>query len=191
MVIDFSNTSALRTFALLLADKNGVHRRLYVGRLQAATRRHTRRIAGEFALFGRNFALFSRALLRQFSRDARKRVFAGRHFLRGHGGERRTRARVSAACGHFTRLQELLRCVCPDENFTLEHNIRRKLAALRRSPPPTVAFGLADNLAALIYLSSRLLLQNLRRELERITADSESTLLNVEASEMPQVGESL
>ncbi|KAI6239368.1 BTB domain-containing protein [Aphelenchoides fujianensis] len=61
----------------------------------------------------------------------------------------------------YEDMLELLRCVCSDENFTVEHRIT------------------ADNFAALIYLSSRLLLQNLRRELERIVADS-SGLLDTE-----------
>lgn len=44
-----------------------------------------------------------------------------------------------------------------------------------------VAFStLADNFAALIYLSDRLLLQNLRRELERLTNEKESAILDTE-----------
>ncbi|KAI6231458.1 hypothetical protein M3Y95_00383900 [Aphelenchoides besseyi] len=58
---------------------------------------------------------------------------------------------------NLKEMHELLRCICP-EDFTLENRIT------------------ADNFAALIYLSQRFLLQNLRRELERLCGETDGVL---------------
>ncbi|CAD5233868.1 unnamed protein product [Bursaphelenchus xylophilus] len=60
----------------------------------------------------------------------------------------------------YEDMLEVLRCVCPDENFEFDQRIS------------------AQNLPALIYLSSRLLLQNLRRELESILQSNPQPLLD-------------
>jgi hypothetical protein len=49
----------------------------------------------------------------------------------------------------------------------------------------------ADNFSALIYLSSRLLLENLRRELERIASEKESQILDAEGVSMTNMVEIL
>lgn len=41
-----------------------------------------------------------------------------------------------------------------------------------------------ENFAALIYLSDRLIMQSLRRELERIASDKESSILSADSTPM-------
>lgn len=75
-------------------------------------------------------------------------------------------------------MQELLRCVCPDEHFLLPYQITGVFKYL------PIHVSLVDNFAVLIYLSDRLLLTNLRRELERLANEKESPVLNGENAPM-------